>query len=451
MLDQSIIDQTLHTPQGEKGYRVCEVLLDAGFEAWWVGGCVRDMFLGEIPEDIDIATNATPKEVTALFSKFDDSAAALGAVVVSLEGQTFEVTTFRKDHQLSDGRFPESVEFTSREEDAARRDITINALYWNPISSEVFDPYDAQIDLGEKLIRFIGDAETRIQHDALRLLRVIRFRAIIDGQYHPETFHALHNKADLISVLSGTRRAAELQKMLLGPNPALAFEDLWETDVIEILLPELHACKGIAQPSSAHGEGDVWNHTLKTISSFTEDHEADVRWAALLHDIGKATTFSIDEDRIRFNEHAPEGAKIAKVLLDRLQFTADRRDKICWLVGHHMMMGTFFEIDDERKGYWYYHPWFTELLQLFYLDLEGTEPGDPELYDRIIADYNAFLDSNPRPKRPLLSGEEIMQALGISEGPEVGKVVAALKTAQVEKTVTTKAEALEFIQQPIKR
>ena len=174
-LQQNIIDRTFHSSQGGKAYKVCEKLLDAGFEAWWVGGCVRDMMLGEIPEDIDIATNATPNDVIQIFSKTDETSKELGSVLVSLEGEVFEITTFREDAEISDGRFPETVTFTTRENDAKRRDITINALYWNPISSELFDPFDGEKDLNEKLIRIIGDPEVRLQHDSLRLLRVVRF------------------------------------------------------------------------------------------------------------------------------------------------------------------------------------------------------------------------------------------------------------------------------------
>jgi len=445
-LSKEIIDRTLGTPHGSQGYTVCERLLDAGFEANWVGGCVRDMLIGIIPNDIDIATSANPKQITKLFDKYDDTAAALGAVIVSVEGHAFEVTTYRQEHKLSDGRFPESVEFTDRAHDAARRDITINALYWNPISSELIDPFGGEEDLQEKLIRFIGDPEVRLQHDALRLLRVIRFRALINGQYHPDTFSAMHELASTISVLSGERRLRELQKMLMGPHPEVAFEDLWETDVIEHLIPELHACKGVAQPSSAHEEGDVWDHTMQLISSFTEDHNADTRWAGLLHDIGKPSTFSIDSERIRFNKHAKEGGKLAKNLLDRLQFPSARRDKICWLIEYHMMMGTFFDIDDSRKHHWYYHPWFIELLQVFWLDIAGTSPSDFSMYEQIIKDYNKFLDSNPRPQKSLLSGDEVMNTLGIQPGEQVGKVLRALFEAQNEKSISTKKEALEFIQ-----
>ncbi len=446
-LDQNIIDRTVTSPHGTEGYKVCETLLDAGFDAWWVGGCVRDMLRGNIPEDIDIATSAHPDDIIKLFPKNDDTAAALGSIIVSVSGHTFEVTTYREDHELTDGRFPESVTFTDLDTDAARRDITINALYWNPISSELKDPFDGEKDLQEGLIRFIGEPETRLEQDALRLLRVIRFRALIDGQYHPDTFKALHTKAKSVAILSGERRVRELQKILLGPRPEIAFEDLWETDVIEHLIPELHACKGVAQPNSAHKEGDVWNHTMQVIASFTEDHGADTRWAALLHDIGKPATFSIDEERIKFNEHAKRGGEIASAIFDRLQFSRKRNDKICWIIEHHMMMGTFETLDDSRKAHWYYHPWFIELLQVFWLDIAGTTPSEFDFYESIIKDYNAFLDSNPRPKKALLSGEDIMEALGIEPGVEVGRILKELEKAQVEKTVTTKNEALAFIKQ----
>lgn len=444
---KDIIDRTLSSSHGEAGFRVCETLFDAGFEAWWVGGSVRDMMLGELPNDIDIATNAKPAEITKLFPKSDDSRADLGAVVVSRNGHTFELTTFREETDASDGREPKSVVFTTREQDAKRRDITINALYWNPISRELWDPFSGEIDLHEKLIRIVGDPDTRILHDALRLLRVIRFRAAIGGQYHPETFQALHRNAELVTGLSGFRCFQELEKTLLGANPNIAFEDYWETDIIEHLLPELHACKGVAQPTDPHTEGDVWNHILKILGSFTEDHQSDVRFAALFHDIGKPETFSIEDDRIHFNEHAKVGAEIVGTILDRLQCPAKRKDKICWLVEHHMMMGTFERIDDKRKAHWYYHPWFIELLQLFWLDIAGTGKEDFELYETIINDYNHFLDRNPCPAKPFLTGDEVMEILGIRPGSKVGEILQSLHDAQVNKEVTTKKEALQFLKE----
>jgi len=444
-ISQDIIDRTLSTPQGAQAYKIVETLLDAGFEAWWVGGCVRDMLLGNIPEDIDIATIAVPKDVIKLFKKYDDSAAALGTLIISLKGQAFEVTTFRTDHMLTDGRIPKSVTFADREEDAHRRDFTVNSMYWNPISGELDDPYMGALDLNEKMIRFIGYPEARIKQDALRLLRAIRFRALIGGQFHPSTFACIHKRSKDIEILSGYRRYTELSKILLGPHPEIAFEDLWETDIIQYLIPELHACKGVAQPESMHKEGDVWNHIIKILGSFTDDHKLDVRWAALLHDIGKPDTFTLEEDRIHFNNHAHVGSELSKKVLERLQCTAEQRDKISWLVGHHMMMGTFSEIDDERKAHWYYHPWFIELLQLFWLDIAGTEGSNFDFYESVVQDYNAFLDSHPLPPKPLLTGKDVMKILGIPSGEEIGRVLKTLYDAQIRKEVTTKKEAEEFI------
>jgi len=443
-LTQEIIDRTLHTSLGDGGYRVVEILLDAGYEAWWVGGCIRDMLLGDVPDDIDIATDATPQDIVQLFRKCDDTAAKFGAVLVSHAGHTYEFTTFREEHEISDGRFPESVRFTTRENDASRRDITINAMYWHPISGELYDPFGGESDLHALLIRFIGDPKTRIEHDALRLLRVIRFRALIGGQYHPDTFAALHSLSKNISVLSGERRLKEMEKMLLGPNPERAFEDLWETDVLEHLIPELHKCKGVAQPADFHEEGDVWDHTMLCIASCTEDHGADVRWSALFHDIGKAETFSVKE-RIRFDGHATVSADISDTVLQRLQCPKRRIEKIHWLIEHHMMMGNFADMNTERKSHWYYHPWFIELLQLFWLDIAGTKPQNYDLYDSIISDYNEFLNANPLPPKPLLSGENVMKILGIQPGAKVGEIMKKLYKAQVQKKISSKSEAIDFI------
>jgi tRNA nucleotidyltransferase/poly(A) polymerase len=443
-LDPNIINKALATPQGTQGYHIVEKLNDAGHDSWWVGGSVRDMLLGEIPEDIDIGTSAKPDEIKKLLKVTDDHAEEFGSLRVTYEGHEFEVTTFREDDQVSNGRHPESVVFSAKEKDADRRDITVNAMYWNPISSELFDPHHGEDDLKEKLIRVIGNSDERIEHDALRLLRIIRFRALIDGQYHPETFQSLHKNAKLIGSLSGSRRLSELEKMLKGPRPERALEDLWETDILETMIPELHAMKGIAQPADYHNEGDVWEHTLLCTKAFTEEHESDVRLAALFHDSGKVTTFSLDE-RIKFNEHASASGDITKEVLDRLQCSGKRRDKIVWIVEHHMMMDEFFDMNDDRKSHWYYHPWFPELLQIYWLDIAGSDPSDFKLYEAILKDYHKFLDSHPRPPKPLLTGEEVMEIMGIGPGERVGEILKLLYEKQIKKEVTTKTEAEEFI------
>lgn len=443
-IPRAIADRVLATPYGETAYRVVEKFLDAGHECWWIGGAVRDMLMDHVPKEIDMATSMLPADIAKLFPKSDTYAADLGTVIISLSGHTFEVTTFREDDAASDGRHPESVTFGSRESDALRRDATINAMYWNPLTRELFDPCGGEADLKEKLVQFIGDADTRISHDALRILRMIRLRTMLRGQYAPDTYAALKRNAVLVAGLSGMRILQELEKLLKITKPSNGLEDWQEIGIMKILFPELEACKGVAQPRQYHQEGDVWEHLKACTDTFTDDCGADVRLAALFHDIGKAVTFSL-KDRIRFDHHAQASAKMIGESFRRLQMPADRIRKIQWLVEHHMMMDAFQKLTDERKAHWYFHPWFKELLQLFCIDMQGTTPVTTELYDSIIADYDAFLNAHPRPQKPLLTGDDIMRIAGIGPSEDVGKAMSLLKDAQIRKEVTTKAEARAFL------
>ncbi len=445
-IDSKALAATLKTPLGERAYRACETLIDAGYEAHWVGGAVRELLLGKVPTDIDITTSALPDQVLKLFkrSNAEQQSKALGSVRVQLGDDELEVTTFREDDEASDGRHPESVAFTTdRAKDARRRDFTVNAMYVNPLTSAFFDPFDGESDLKEKLVRFIGEPAVRIKHDALRILRAVRLRAAIAGQYHPETYAALRELAALVDGLSPQRIATEFEKTLLGKNPDRAFEDLWELGLASRLFPELHVCKGIPQPADYHHEGDVWDHTMQLLKNLREDDGVDVRVAGLFHDCGKAETFSLKE-RIRFDHHATVSADLATKALKRLQYPKARIEKIDWLIRHHMSM-TFLDMPEERKGHWYFHPWFPELLKIFWLDIAGTTPADFQLYDKIVKDYDRFLDAHPRPEKPLLSGHDVMELLGMKPGPEVGRITQRLHDAQVRGEVKTKAEAKEYV------
>ncbi len=444
-LPKHIIAKILATPQGERAYAVVEKLFDAGFDTWWVGGSVRDMMLGNVPTDIDIATAALPDQIATLFKRCDRSAAAFGSVRVGMGKHLLEVTTFREDDAASDGRHPEAVVFGEKETDARRRDFSINALYWHPISGEIYDPFDGQSDLKERLVRFIGEPTLRIRHDALRILRAVRLRSHIDGQYHPQTYAALQEQAQHVEVLSGGRQREEVEKMLKLARPSRAFEDLWELSVLRYVLPELYVCKGIPQPMGYHREGDVWEHTMRCIDAFQCDDDADVRLAILYHDSGKAKTFSLKE-RIRFDEHATISAEIASEALTRLQCPRKRIEKIAWLIKHHMMMSVFKDLTEERKAHWYFHPWFQDLLRLFALDIAGTLPQDTSLYQSITDDFLAFLDRHPLPPKPLLTGDQVMDILGIQPGSRVGEALKILHDAQIRGEISSKEEAQSLLQ-----
>src|SRR3989338_269041 len=284
-LSKVIIDSTLATSLGTQAYHIIERLHDAGFDAWWVGGAVREMILEKIPSDIDIATDALPDQVASIFPKTDKTSATLGSVRVPLKNHLFEVTTFREDDEASDGRHPESVVFGKREDDAKRRDITINALYWNPISRALYDPFDGAKDLAERLIRFIGDPAIRIRHDALRILRVVRFRARLSGQYHPETYQALRELAPLLEHLSGTRKLEELEKML-----AKAFRSLRITIMKEMCGNTcLRSCDPIA----------------KKMESMSAWQRCSMTSAKQRHFLSKTAFGSITMQRFRRNSRLP--------------------------------------------------------------------------------------------------------------------------------------------------
>ncbi len=443
-LSRDIIDRTLRTKMGQSAYDVVEKLHDAGFECLWVGGAVRDMALGKVPTEIDIATSATPDDVVKIFRKCDETHKDLGAIIVSHGGEIFEITTYRTDSDSGDGRKPDTVSFTTRAKDALRRDATINALYFNPISREVFDDTGGLSDIKERLVRFIGSPEARIHEDGLRALRMIRLRATIDGQYEPKTYAAIAHAEEEVQALSGVRMFEEIEKMLACSHPDIAMKDLQDCGLLTCILPEVSACKGVAQPKEYHQEGDVFNHLICCITKFTSDHGPDVRLATLLHDIGKPKTFSLQE-RIRFDHHAEVSADAATLALTRLKVPGNRVKKIHWLIRHHMMMDSFQRLSAVRKSHWYFHPWFKELLELFWLDAAGTEPHSFELFDWIIADYNEFLNTHPRPAKPLLSGDEIMSILGIAPGEAVGEAMKKLHREQILKKITTAKEAREYV------
>lgn len=441
---QKVLDLFLATPHGEQAYAVVEKLTDAGFDTWWVGGGVRDLCLGRIPTEIDIGTEARPDQVREIFPKHDAAGAAYGSVVVLLKGQRIEVTTFREDDEASDGRHPESVVFGTRQEDSVRRDFTVNAIYYHPLTRQVWDPHDGQAHLRMSLIAVIGDPVTRIRHDALRILRAVRFRAHLGFQYHPDTYQALREHPQLVEVLSGTRVAEELAKILHCADPARALEDLFELQILPYLLPELAALKGLAQPVQYHREGDTWEHVLRITRAFRPEDPAVVRVAALLHDIGKARTFSLEE-RIRFDHHATVSAEMAEGVLKRLQVPHLEREEVVWLIRHHMMLGTTLTMNEKRCAHWYYHPWFPHLLRVFWLDIAGTEPSDFRRYEEVERHYHQFLDTHPRPPKPLVSGDEVMAILGIGPGERVGEIMSELYERQMCREITTKTEAREFL------
>ncbi len=428
---------------------IIKKLKKAGYEAYWAGGCVRDILLGIRPKDYDIVTGAKPDEIEKILKRTLEKTIPIGkkfGVIIAVKnGNQYEIATFRSDSGYSDGRRPDAVTFTSAKEDALRRDFTINGMFFDPVRDKILDYVGGQKDLDAKLIRFIGDPHLRILEDHLRILRAIRFKNQFDFQYEPKTYTALHKHARLvIEKVSKERIAAELNKIMMSARTAQAFEDMEDLGVLQVILPEIQRLKGIAQPHIYHQEGDVWTHTMKALKSLPEASSLAVRWAVLLHDVGKPDTFELKE-RIRFDHHVEYSKKIAKKILGRLRYPRKFIEEVCWLVEHHMIMVPLTTMAESRKRHWFLHPYFLNLMQVFKADAEGTTPSDLKLYDEIYSMYHESMEKMPAIPRPVISGEEIMRVLNIKPGKRVGRILEEIHDKQLAGEIKNKNQALAWI------
>lgn len=402
------------------------------------------MLLEIKPKDFDIATSAKPADIKKLLKNTIPVGEQFGVIIAEKNGHHFEVATFRSDSGYSDGRRPDAVLFTNAEEDARRRDFTINALFYDPLEDKIFDYVEGRKDLKNELVRFIGDPHERILEDHLRIIRAIRFKNVFGFQYHPDTYAALKKHAKLAGKVSGERIRDELNKMIMHESFPRALEDMEDTGVLAEILPEIHAMKGVAQPPEFHTEGDVWDHALRSFKALKPEAGPLLRWAVLLHDVGKPDTFKIKE-RIRFDGHSERSAELAGEILRRLRFATKDIEIIQWLVGHHMMVYNVLEMPVGRRRHWFLKPWYLELLELNRCDAAGTIPSDLATHDKVLELYRADMKELPSEPARLLTGEDVMKLLGLPAGAKVGEILEELRLLQLEKKLKTREEAERWL------
>ena len=316
----------------EKVNRIIHTLQDNGFEAYAVGGCVRDSILGRVPDDWDITTSATPLETKALFARTFDTGIEHGTITVLIDKDAFEVTTYRVDGKYEDSRHPSEVTFTrSLREDLLRRDFTINAMAYNDAEGLV-DIFGGLDDLREKTIRCVGDARARFGEDALRILRAVRFASQLGFEIEEETRNGITELAPTLANISAERIQVELIKMLVSPNPAM-LKTAYELGITNVILPEFDAMMVTTQ-ENPHHKYSVGEHTLKAIEAIRADKV--LRLAMLFHDIGKPAMKKMDEKGIaHFKMHDTQGAEMTKQILRRLKFDNDTMNKVVRLVQYH--------------------------------------------------------------------------------------------------------------------
>jgi len=425
---------------------ICDTLRRNGYQALLVGGCVRDLLLGREPADYDVTTDATPEQVVSLFPESIAVGARFGVILIPLDGLKVEVATFRSDVGYSDGRHPDSVVYSKTpQEDAQRRDFTINGLLMRHDTGEVLDCVGGQADLEAKLIRAIGEPDRRFTEDKLRMMRAVRFAARFEFEIEAATFRAIRRHVAEIHQVSPERLREELTKMLTEGAARRAFELLDETRLLQQVLPEIGAMKGVEQPPQYHPEGDVWIHTLLMLEGLPAGASPTLAWGVLLHDVGKPPTFQSAEqtgDRIRFNDHVEVGLRMAEAICKRLRFSNEDTVQILALVDNHMKFGAVEEMRAATLKKFVRLPRFEEHLALHRLDCLSSH--------RQLDSYEfvrRFLEVTPpeqvRPER-LLTGDDL-QAMGFRPGPLFSTILRALEDAQLEGQMTTREEAERYV------
>jgi len=424
---------------------IIQTLRDAGHEALLAGGCVRDHLLGREPKDYDVATSATPDEVVSLFPGALTVGAHFGVVVVRLGEHHVEVATFRTDGSYKDGRHPESVAFSTADEDAQRRDFTVNGLFRDPIEDRIIDYVGGQTDLEAKVLRAIGDPARRFEEDRLRLLRAVRFATTLGFEIEPATWQAVCDHAAAIQTVSAERIRDELIKIFLHPNRLRGFDLLMDSGLMQQVLPEILVLKGVEQPPQWHPEGDVFVHTRLMLSLLPEQVSLPLVLSVLLHDIAKPATFTVDETgRIRFNGHDKLGAEMTGDILRRLKFPNDVIEPTQVAVEHHMVFKDVKKMKKSTLKRMMARPTWPDELALHRVDCLGSN-GLLDNYEFMQAKTAEFSQAPLIPER-LLAGADLI-ALGWQPGKELGAILMEVQNAQLDGTVTTREEALAWVRE----
>jgi len=436
------VDWYMHDPQTQltAAVHIVKTLTDRGFEAYFAGGWVRDFVMNSSQKsDIDIATNATPDSIRKIFGQTIGVGEQFGVMIVVKDAIPFEVATFRSDVGIKDGRHPERVVFTDAKNDALRRDFTINGMFFNPFTEEVIDYTEGQVDIQNKIIRAIGDPAQRFSEDYLRMLRAVRFAARFGYTIEENTFRAIKDNAVYIKDISVERIFAEMSKMLTGKNPDASLKLLHESTLLPQFLPEAENLCGIEQPPQFHPEGDVFVHTVKTLSFLPENPPAQLAWAAFLHDIGKPSVMTVS-DRIRFNNHHRSGAIMSEALLKRLKAPNALIDAVSGMVDNHMNFMNVGKMRLSTLKKFLSRPTIRDELELHRADCLASH-GDLQNYYFVKERLDEFKIEEIKPKA-FISGKDLIE-LGLRPGPVFGKILSDIYDLQLEERVTTKEEALE--------
>lgn len=430
--------------------KIIEILSDAGFESYIVGGAVRDLLIEKNPKEYDICTSATPNEINKIFKNSKLVGQSFGVSIVLQDKYAFEIATFREDFDYLDGRHPDKVKYTKNvEHDVKRRDFTVNGLLFDPIANKIIDYCDGLLDLKNKIIRTIGDPFERFSEDYLRILRAIRFSNQLNFEIEKKTSIAMDELSHKVVNISIERVRDEISKILLSLSPAKGIRLLDKYHILNTFIPEILEMKNIQQPPDFHPEGDVFVHTclvLDKLSESTSENSIEVVYGALFHDIGKPDTYD-KTDRIRFNRHEYIGANKTEKICKRLKFSNKQTELIVSLVKEHMKFGNIKNMKKSTFKKFVSMENFNDHLKLHKADCLGSH-GDLSLYDFTLQKLDQ-LNNEPILPKPFLNGNDLIN-LGIKPGPIYKSILSQIFDDQLEGNIKSRDEALIKLKEVIK-
>jgi len=436
----------LSEPKGRLARAITEALRAKGFTAYFAGGCVRDHLRGQKPQDFDIATTATPDDVEKIFRRTIPVGKQFGVMIVVEEEIPFEVATFRCEGGYQDGRHPTQVLFTRPEEDAKRRDFTVNGMFYDPLAERVIDFVGGMKDLPQKVIRAIGEPAERFEEDKLRLLRAVRFASTLGFEIEKNTWDALCKHASRIHDVSPERIREELVKIFTRSGAARGFVLLSESGLMKEILPEVEALRGVEQPPNFHPEGDVFEHTRLLLEHLHPPVSTVLAFSALFHDIGKPKTAAIRKGRLTFYEHSEAGVKIAVEIMRRLRFSNEEIDGVAECVANHMK---FMDVQKMRAGklkQFISRPHFEDEMELHRVDCTASH-GMLDNLTFLREKLKEYEHEELKPK-PLLTGHDLM-ALGMKPGRAMKPVLEEAFVLQLEGRFKNREDALQWLKNAI--
>lgn len=439
----------------KSGIKIVKLFQSAGFQAFWVGGIVRDKLLKRESDNMDITTDATPDEVENILKKAGIKSKPVGkefgtvlalptsppAPLLGGEGSSnliIEITTFRAEGFYSDKRHPDQVRFIKDYlQDAKRRDFTINAMYFDPIKKQIFDPTGGMRDLRLKLIRFVGDPRKRIDEDSLRMFRAVRLATQLGFKLEKNTFAAIKTRAKYIQGVSGERVKKELDKILLSDNRAKGLRLLDEIGLLKFIIPELEKLKKVTHKSKRyHLEGNIFDHTLLCLDFLNAENNLELLYAVLFHDIGKLTTgvpkFKKGEHVMSFPGHPEASVKIFEGFASKYKFSNVSKNLIKWLIKSHDDWRYFVDLNEKKSVELLLDDRLPLLMKVWSADSGGNVRRDPDDSNQKRGFQKAVqMINKSKPLKPLIEkfakGDLVMKFSGLKPGKQLGEKIDEVK------------------------